>query len=400
MEDFIEKEEESLREAFKKIERIRYKNFKRVIEAFRLYKVREMDFSDSTGYGFYDTGRDKLEKIFSLVFGTEDSLVRSQIASGSHAISIALFGILKKGDEILSITGRPYDTIERTIGLKPSPLTLKDFGVSYREVNIFKGDVDFKKVLRDETKVIFIQKSMGYTKERRTLLNREIGELVKKIKSVKDDVIVFVDNCYGEFVEENEPTHFGVDIIAGSLTKNPGGGIAPFGGYIAGRKDLIERCSSLLSSPGIGKEGGAQISFKRNAFLGLFLSPHIVGEALKGITLSSKVLEDTGFRVFPKWNEERGDIILGIEFGEREKLMKFAQLVQNYSPIDSDAILEPMREDFFNEEIVMAAGTFTQGSSIELSFDAPLSPPYIGYLQGGLTYEHIKYALINILKEI
>ena len=400
MEEFIEKEEESLREAFKKIERIRYKNFKRVIEAFRLYKVREMDFSDSTGYGFYDTGRDKLEKIFSLVFGTEDSLVRSQIASGSHAISIALFGILKKGDEILSITGRPYDTIERTIGLKPSPLSLKDFGVSYREVNIFKGDVDFKKVLRDETKVIFIQKSMGYTKERRTLLNREIGELVKKIKSVKDDVIVFVDNCYGEFVEENEPTHFGVDIIAGSLTKNPGGGIAPFGGYIAGRKDLIERCSSLLSSPGIGKEGGAQISFKRNAFLGLFLSPHIVGEALKGITLSSKVLEDTGFRVFPKWNEERGDIILGIEFGEREKLMKFAQLVQNYSPIDSDAILEPMREDFFNEEIVMAAGTFTQGSSIELSFDAPLSPPYIGYLQGGLTYEHIKYALINILKEI
>jgi len=400
MEEFIEKEEESLREAFKKIERIRYNNFKRVIEAFRLYKVREMDFSDSTGYGFYDTGRDKLEKIFSLVFGTEDSLVRSQIASGSHAISIALFGILKKGDEILSITGRPYDTIERTIGLKPSPLSLKDFGVSYREVNIFKGDVDFKKVLRDETKVIFIQKSMGYTKERRTLLNREIGELVKKIKSVKDDVIVFVDNCYGEFVEENEPTHFGVDIIAGSLTKNPGGGIAPFGGYIAGRKDLIERCSSLLSSPGIGKEGGAQISFKRNAFLGLFLSPHIVGEALKGITLSSKVLEDIGFRVFPKWNEERGDIILGIEFGEREKLMKFAQLVQNYSPIDSDAILEPMREDFFNEEIVMAAGTFTQGSSIELSFDAPLSPPYIGYLQGGLTYEHIKYALINILKEI
>ncbi len=400
MEEFIEKEEESLREAFKKIERIRYKNFKRVIEAFRLYKVREMDFYDSTGYGFYDTGRDKLEKIFSLVFGTEDSLVRSQIASGSHAISIALFGILKKGDEILSITGRPYDTIERTIGLKPSPLTLKDFGVSYREVNIFKGDVDFKKVLRDETKVIFIQKSMGYTKGRRTLLNREIGELVKKIKSVKDDVIVFVDNCYGEFVEENEPTHFGVDIIAGSLTKNPGGGIAPFGGYIAGRKDLIERCSSLLSSPGIGKEGGAQISFKRNAFLGLFLSPHIVGEALKGIILSSKVLEDMGFKVFPKWNEERGDIILGIEFGEREKLMKFAQLVQNYSPIDSDAILEPMREDFFNEEIVMAAGTFTQGSSIELSFDAPLSPPYIGYLQGGLTYEHIKYALINILKEI
>ena len=400
MEEFIEKEEEGLREAFKKIERIRYNNFKRVIEAFRLYKVREMDFSDSTGYGFYDTGRDKLEKIFSLVFGTEDSLVRSQIASGSHAISIALFGILKKGDEILSITGRPYDTIERTIGLKPSPLSLKDFGVSYREVNIFKGDVDFKKVLRDETKVIFIQKSMGYTKERRTLLNREIGELVKKIKSVKDDVIVFVDNCYGEFVEENEPTHFGVDIIAGSLTKNPGGGIAPFGGYIAGRKDLIERCSSLLSSPGIGKEGGAQISFKRNAFLGLFLSPHIVGEALKGIILSSKVLEDMGFKVFPKWNEERGDIILGIEFGEREKLMKFAQLVQNYSPIDSDAILEPMREDFFNEEIVMAAGTFTQGSSIELSFDAPLSPPYIGYLQGGLTYEHIKYALINILKEI
>ena len=225
MEEFIEKEEESLREAFKKIERIRYNNFKRVIEAFRLYKVREMDFYDSTGYGFYDTGRDKLEKIFSLVFGTEDSLVRSQIASGSHAISIALFGILKKGDEILSITGRPYDTIERTIGLKPSPLSLKDFGVSYREVNIFKGDVDFKKVLRDETKVIFIQKSMGYTKGRRTLLNREIGELVKKIKSVKDDVIVFVDNCYGEFVEENEPTHFGVDITAGSLTKNPGGGM-------------------------------------------------------------------------------------------------------------------------------------------------------------------------------
>ena len=400
MEEFIEKEEEQIKEVFEGIEKIRFKNFKRVIEAFRLYKVRETDFSDSTGYGFYDTGRDKLERIFSHVFGTEDSLVRSQIASGSHAISIALFGILKKGDEILSITGRPYDTIERTIGLKPSPLSLKDFGVSYREVNIFEEEVDFKKVLRDETRVVFIQKSMGYTKGRRSLLNREIGELVRNIKGVKRDCIIFVDNCYGEFVEDSEPTHFGVDIVAGSLTKNPGGGIAPSGGYIAGRKDLIERCASLLASPGIGKEGGAQISFKRYAFLGLFLSPHIVGETLKGITLASKVLEDMGFRVFPGWNEERGDIILGIEFGDREKLIKFAQLVQNYSPIDSDAILEPMTEDFFNEDVIMAAGTFSQGSSIEFSFDAPLSSPYIGYLQGGLTYEHIKYALINILKEL
>lgn len=400
MERFVREKEEELKEAFKKIERIRYKNFKRVIEAFRDVRVREGDFSDSTGYGFYDLGRDKLEKLFSLVFGTEDSLVRSQISSGSHAITIALLGITKKGDEILSITGKPYDTIERILGVKPSHFSLKDFGVSYREVNIFNEDVDFNRVLRDETRVIFIQKSMGYTNNRRTLLSREIGNLVKRIKKVKEDVIIFVDNCYGEFVEETEPTHFGVDIVAGSLTKNPGAGIVPFGGYIAGKRELIDRCASLVSSSVMGKEGGAQISFKRHAFLGLFLAPHVVGESLKGITLFSKALSEKGFSVFPNWNEERGDTILGIKFGEEDKLIKFAQLVQRYSPVDSDVIPEPMREDFFNEEVVMAAGTFTQGSSIEFSFDAPISPPYIGYLQGGLTYEHIKYALINILEEL
>lgn len=399
MEELVEREEENLKDVFKRIESIRYKNFERVINAFRSEGVGERDFSDSTGYGFSDTGRDKLERVFSLIFGTEDSLVRSQISSGSHAIFIALFGITKNGDEILSITGRPYDTIERTLGIKPSPLSLKDFGVSYREVNIFKEDVDFERVIRDNTKVIFIQKSMGYTKERKTLLNRDIKELVKRIKKVKDDTLIFVDNCYGEFVEEEEPTHVDADLIAGSLTKNPGGGIVPFGGYIAGKKELIERCASLLSSPGIGKEGGAQISFKRYAFLGLFLSPHIVGEALKGITLWGKILKTLGFRVFPQWDEERGDIILGIEFGEKEKLIKFAELVQKHSPIDSDVVPEPMSEGFFNEEVIMAAGTFTQGSSIEFSFDAPVSSPYTGYLQGGLTYEHAKYALINILKE-
>lgn len=392
--------EKELIDYFKEFERIGEKNFIKVLNAFRKININESDFFDSTGYGFNDIGREKLEKLYATVFDGEDSLVRSQISSGSHAISIVFFSLLKPYDELITITGEPYDTIQRIIGIKKSPLSLKDFNVEYKEFDLFKKEIDYKKIISKKTKMIFIQKSMGYGKRRKTLLNREIKYHIDKIREVKEDVIIFVDNCYGEFVEEIEPTSIGADIIAGSLNKNPGGAIVQAGGYIVGKKNLIEKCASILTSPGIGKYGGAQINFKRSAFLGLFLAPHFVKETLKGITFSSKVLSNYNFNVFPKWNEERGDIILGIEFKNKEKLLKFAQLIQKYSPIDSKAFIEPIKEDFYNFEVIMAGGTFSQGSSIELSFDAPLTEPYVGYLQGGLMYEYIKYVIINLINEM
>ncbi|HOC53240.1 MAG TPA: methionine gamma-lyase family protein [Caldisericia bacterium] len=399
MEDLIKNLEKEIKSKFEEIERIGEKNFIKVLSSFRKNGVVESDFFDSTGYGFNDVGREKLERVFAEIFDCEDSLVRSQIASGSHAISIVFFSLLKPGDELITITGEPYDTIQRIIGTKKSPLSLKDLEINYKELNIIEDDIDFRKIINDKTKMVFIQKSIGYGKRKKTLLNSEIKNYIKEIKNIKEDTIIFVDNCYGEFVEENEPTSVGADIIAGSLTKNPGGGIVPFGGYIAGKKNLIEKCSSLLSSPGIGKYGGAQINFKRLAFLGLFLAPHFVKETLKGMVFASKLLSHYNFNVFPEWFEKRGDIILGIEFKDKNNLIKFAQLIQKYSPVDSNAVLEPLKEDFYNYEVIMAGGTFTQGSSIELSFDAPIKEPYIGYLQGGLMYEYIKYVIIKIVEE-
>lgn len=400
MENLIKKFEDELKLKFEEIERVGEKNFIKVLNAFRYYNVTESDFFDSTGYGFNDIGREKLENVFAKIFDSEDSLIRSQISSGSHAISIVMFSLLKPQDELISITGEPYDTIQRIIGIKKSPFSLKDLGVTYKQFNILDSDLNFKKIINKKTKMIFIQKSMGYGDRKKTLINSEIKTYINEIKNIKDDIIIFVDNCYGEFVEENEPTSIGADIIAGSLTKNPGGGIVQTGGYIAGKKDLIEKCSSILSSPGIGKYGGAQINFKRSAFLGLFLASHFVKETLKGITFASKILSYYGFNVFPNWNEKRGDIILGIEFKNKKDLLKFAQLVQKFSPIDSKAIIEPLKETFYNNEVIMAGGTFTQGSSIELSFDAPIKEPYIGYFQGGLMYEYIKYVIINIVNNL
>jgi cystathionine beta-lyase family protein involved in aluminum resistance len=400
VENLINEVEEEIKEKNKEYEKIKEKNFKKVIEAFRDLKVRESDFYDSTGYGLGDLGRDKLEELFSKIFDAEDSLVRSQITSGTHAIAIVLFSLLKPNDELISITGEPYDTIQRIIGIKKSPLSLRDINVNYKEIDLINKEYDLKKYISKNTKIVFIQKSMGYSGNRRTLTNMEIKELIGKIREIKQDVIIFVDNCYGEFVEVVEPTSVGADIIAGSMTKNPGGGLSLTGGYICGKRKLIEKCSSLLISPGIGKSQGAQIGFKRNAFMGLFFAPHIVCETLKGITFASNLLSKLNFEVFPKWNEKRGDIILGIKFKDKDKLIKFAQLVQKFSPIDSDVKLEPMKEEFFNYEVIMAAGTFTQGASIEFSFDAPIKEPYIGYLQGGLFYEQIKYSIIKIVENL
>lgn len=400
MEDLIRTIKNELKLKFEEIEKVGEKNFIKVLNAFRYYNVTETDFYDSTGYGFNDVGREKLENVFAKIFDSEDSLVRSQISSGSHAISIVMFSLLKPEDELISITGEPYDTIQRIIGTKQSPLNLKDLGVFYKEYNVLESNLDFKKIINKKTKMIFIQKSMGYGNRKKTLINSEIKGYIDEIKNIKEDLIIFVDNCYGEFVEENEPTSIGADIIAGSLTKNPGGGIVQTGGYIAGKKDLIEKCSSILSSPGIGKYGGAQINFKRSAFLGLFLAPHFVKETLKGIAFASKILSYYGFNVFPNWNEKRGDIILGIEFKNKNDLLTFAQLIQKFSPTDSKAIIEPLKESFYNYEVIMAGGTFTQGSSIELSFDAPIKEPYIGYLQGGLIYEYIKYVIINLVNNL
>ncbi|PRO65155.1 aminotransferase class I/II-fold pyridoxal phosphate-dependent enzyme [Alkalicoccus urumqiensis] len=382
---------------FFEVGKIVEENQKRVLDYFRKEGVSEFHFQQTTGYGYDDTGREVLEKIYAGVMGAEAALVRQQLVSGTHAISTALFGVLRPGDELLYISGDPYDTLEEVIGIrgKKDAGSLKDFGITYDTVPLKQNQIDTESVInriRPETKVLGIQRSRGYD-ARASLHVGEIGRAVAEIKAVYPEVIIFVDNCYGEFVETQEPGHAGADLTAGSLIKNPGGGIARAGAYICGRNDLIEKCASRMSAPGIGAEGGATLGVLLDMFQGFFLAPHTVGEALKGASFTAALLEKAGFQTDPPPLAPRTDLIQSVTFHAAEEMTAFCRAIQYYSPVDANVSPEPADMPGYEDPVIMAAGAFVQGASIELSADGPLRAPYRAYVQGGLTFEHVKTAV-------
>jgi cystathionine beta-lyase family protein involved in aluminum resistance len=377
-------------------ERIESNQF-RVLRSYQKHRVSDSHFIPSTGYGYDDIGRDTLELIYSDVFGAEAGLVRPQIISGTHAISISLFGILRPGDELLYITGKPYDTLEEIVGIRGNGVgSLKEFGISYDSVALTEeGTIDWDVVaskIKSNTKMIGIQRSKGYA-TRPSFTVAEIKEMISFVKEIKDDVVVFVDNCYGEFVEELEPCHVGADLMAGSLIKNPGGGIAKTGGYIVGKKPYVEACSYRMTSPGIGAEAGASLYSLQEMYQGFFLAPHVVGQALKGAVFTAALLENLGMNSSPRWDANRTDLIQSVQFDDKDKMIAFCQAIQFASPINSHVTAYPAYMPGYEDDVIMAAGTFIQGASIELTADGPIRPPYVAYVQGGLTYSHVKMAV-------
>ncbi|MED4582168.1 methionine gamma-lyase family protein [Brevibacillus choshinensis] len=373
----------------------------KVLRSFQKHEVNEFHFSPSTGYGYDDSGRSTLESIYAEVFGGEAALVRPHIISGTHAIAISLFGVLRPGDDLLYITGKPYDTLEEVVGVRGEGQgSLKDYGIGYSCVPLTpEGEIDFIAVagaITPKTKVIGIQRSRGYA-DRPSFTIAKIQEMIRLVKEMKPDVIVFVDNCYGEFTEEQEPLHVGADIMAGSLIKNPGGGLVKTGGYIVGRQDLVQLASYRMAAPGIGAEGGASLYSLLEMFQGFFLAPHVVGEALKGAVFSSAMLERLGFKTNPLWHEPRTDLIQSVEFGSAERLIAFCQGIQKAAPVDSHVTPYPSEMPGYADPVIMAAGTFIQGASIEFSADGPIRPPYLGFVQGGLTYSHVKVGILTAL---
>lgn len=394
--------QEEIQPVFRKIDELVFRNQARVLDIFREARVRDYHFHSSTGYGYNDTGRDLLEKIYARVFGAEAALVRSQVVSGTHAIALCLFAVLRSGDELLAAVGRPYDTLTRAIGIEePLPGTLLDRGVTYREVPLTpSGQVDLARLagmVGKQTRVVLIQRSRGYSC-RPALMVNDIKDVIAQVKTVNPRAICLVDNCYGEFTDTMEPPQVGADLTAGSLIKNPGGGLAPCGGYIVGRQELVEQVANQLTAPGLGREVGASLWDNRLIYQGLFLAPHVVGEALKGAVLTANLMERLGYEVSPRWDEERGDIVQAVKLGSVDRLKSFCQVVQSCSPVDCDLSLEFAPMPGYRDRIIMAAGTFIQGSSIELSCDAPCREPYVAYLQGGLTYQHVRYTLGRILE--
>lgn len=382
---------------FAHIEDVAEANTLKVLDAMRECRVSDAHFNTTTGYAYDDIGRGKLEELYAKIFGAERALVRTQFVSGTHALATVLFGILRPGDELVSLTGKPYDTMQTVIGYdNPSPGSLKEFGVLYNELPMVAGKVDMahiKDVITDKTKMVEIQRSRGYSM-RSPLSIEDIRAITAEVHRIKPDCICFVDNCYGEFVDYEEPTPAGADIMAGSLIKNPGGGIAPTGGYIVGRDDLVELASYRLTAPGMGDELGASLSNNRLLFQGLFLAPHVVSQAIKGAIFAAGMFAKLGYKTLPLPTEVRGDIIQAIELGSADKLIAFCGGIQKYSPVDSFAAPEPWDMPGYADKIIMAAGTFVQGASIEFSADGPLREPYNVYLQGGLTFEH---AIIGIM---
>jgi cystathionine beta-lyase family protein involved in aluminum resistance len=373
----------------------------KVLRSFQKHEVNEFHFAPSTGYGYDDTGRATLEAIYADVFGGEAALVRPHIISGTHAIAICLFGLLRPGDELLYITGRPYDTLEEVVGVRGEGQgSLKDYGIGYRYVPLTpEGEVDFAAVaeaITPNTKVIGIQRSRGYA-DRPSFTIAKLEEMIRFVKGRNPELIVFVDNCYGEFTEEREPLQVGADIMAGSLIKNPGGGLVKTGGYIVGRQDLVKLASYRMAAPGIGAEGGASLYSLLEMYQGFFLAPHVVGEALKGAIFSSALLERLGFRTNPLWHEPRTDLIQSVEFGSAERLIAFCQGIQKAAPVDSHVTPYPSDMPGYADPVIMAAGTFIQGASIEFSADGPIRPPYLGFVQGGLTYSHVKVGILTAL---
>ncbi len=400
---YADKTEQRLTERFKAIDRNAEYCQLKVIKAMQEHRVSEGCFEGSTGYGYNDLGRETLEAVYASVFHAEDALVRAQITCGTHALALAMAANLRPGDEILSPVGKPYDTLESVIGIKDAPGSLKEFGITYRQVDLNPdGSFAFDRIweaIRENTKLIEIQRSKGYA-TRPTLSVERIGELISFIRSIKPDVICMVDNCYGEFTEPIEPTDVGADLCVGSLIKNPGGGLAPCGGYIVGKKEYIEQCAYRLTSPGLGKEVGASVGLNRNFFQGLFLAPVVTAGALKGAIYAASLYEGLGFPVVPNGTEPRYDIIQAVTLGTREGLLAFCKGIQAAAPVDSYVTPEPWDMPGYSDQVIMAAGAFYQGSSIELSADGPLCEPYNVYFQGGLTWYHAKLGILMSLNEM
>lgn len=401
--DFCTEIEERLQDRFKEFDEKAEYNQLKVIKAMQEARVSDVHFSASSGYGYNDLGRDTLEEVYAKVFNTEAALVRPQITCGTHALALALASNLRPGDELLSVSGKPYDTLEEVIGIRPSVGSLKEFGVTYSQVDLLPdGSFDkegIKKAINSKTKLIAIQRSKGYL-PRRTLSPYEIGDVIKFIKEINPELIVMVDNCYGEFVEYDEPSDFGADMTVGSLIKNPGGGLAPIGGYIVGTKECIEQASYRLTAPGLGREVGATLGVTQSFFQGLFLAPTVVSGALKGAVFAANIYEKLGFKVVPDGSEQRYDIIQAIEFGRPEGVIEFCKGIQAAAPVDSFVTPEPWAMPGYDSDVIMAAGAFIQGSSIELSADGPIKPPYAVYFQGGLTWYHAKLGIINSLQKL
>ena len=401
--DNIKENEEKLEPVFKNIDEICYQNSQKVLEAFWQENIGEQHFNTTTGYGYGDLGRDALERVYAHIFEAEDALVRNQFISGTHALSTAFFALLRPNDTLLSITGKPYDTLDSVIGLNDNPSSLKSFGINYEQIDLIDDDFDYekieKRVKEGNIKVIEIQRSKGYSL-RKSITVSKLKKVIELIKSINSQIIIMIDNCYCEFVSTVEPTQVGADICVGSLIKNLGGGIASNGAYIVGRKDLIHLCSERLNVCGEAKDVGPSLGANKSFFQGLYMAPSVVASSLKTVVLASYMLENLGYEVEPKWNEERADIVSTIIFNDKDKLIKFVQGIQSGSAIDANALAEPTDMPGYDDQIIMASGSFTQGSSIELSCDGPIRPPYAAYLQGGLTYEYGKLGVLKAIENL
>ena len=401
--DFGNAIEKTLKTRFTQIDEVTEYNQLKVISAMQKCRVSAECFQGSTGYGYNDLGRETLEAVYAAVFHTEAALVRPQITCGTHALALALAGNLRPGDEMLSISGKPYDTLEEVIGIRPSNGSLAEYGITYAQVDLTpEGEFDLegiKKAITSKTRLVEIQRSKGY-QTRPSLSVSKIAAAIQYVKSIRSDIIVMVDNCYGEFVETMEPSDFGADMVVGSLIKNPGGGLAPIGGYIAGTNACIENCAYRLTSPGLGKEVGASLGVNKDFFQGLFLAPTVVNGALKGAIFAANIYEKLGFHVIPNGSESRHDIIQAVEFGYPEGVIAFCEGIQAAAPVDSYVTPEPWAMPGYDSDVIMAAGAFIQGSSIELSADGPIKPPYAVYFQGGLTWQHAKLGILKSLQRM
>lgn len=392
--------EKDIEPVFKKINKICEYNSLKVLKAFQKNNISDMHFNQTTGYGYGDIGRDTCEKVFADILKAEDALVRGQFISGTHALTVALFAFLRPGDTMLSITGKPYDTLDEVIGITENPSSLKSFGVKFEKIDLIDNDFDYEQIAerlkQSKVKLIEIQRSKGYS-TRKSIKIEDAEKVIKHIRKYDKDVIIMIDNCYCEFVSEKEPLEVGADVIVGSLIKNLGGGIAPNGAYIAGKKELVKLAAERLTVPGEGKEVGPSLGITKSILQGIFMAPSVVASSLKTAVFASRMLEKLGYDVEPKYDEERADIVQNINFNDENKLIKYCQGIQMGSPIDSNSIPEPWDMPGYNDKVIMAAGAFTQGSSIELSCDGPIRAPYTAFMQGGLTYE---YGKLGVLKAV
>ncbi len=401
--DFIKEEEKKVKEEFNKIEETCERNTMKVLAAFQKYQVSESYFHETTGYGYNDLGRENIEKIFAYVLDSEDAIVRGQFISGTHALTVTLFAMLRPNDLMLSISGTPYDTLHEVIGIVPNNSSLQSYGIKYDEIALKENDFDYEKITeylkKNKVKLIEIQRSKGYS-TRKSITIDKVEKVIKAIREVDKDVIIMVDNCYCEFVEEKTPVGVGADIMVGSLIKNLGGGLAPNGAYVAGKKELIDLVGERLTCPGEGREVGPTLGINKQFLQGIFFAPSVVASSLKTAVLTARCLEDLGYNVEPKYNEPRADIVENVIFNDKDKLIKYVQGIQMGSPIDSNAVPMPWDMPGYEDQVIMAAGAFTQGSSIELSCDGPIRPPYIAYQQGGLTYEYGRLGVARAIEEL